>query len=112
MPDAFDRAMGIKVRTSADIGSGRWLPGMPLHQGMLWVGPMDGDMVLAFEVGRGQVLLAVTGHEVRSVRKVASGLNTIVEIDVTAEDGRSQTFTLVGPRGRMKKAFSAIGRPF
>ncbi|ADU46583.1 hypothetical protein Intca_0021 [Intrasporangium calvum DSM 43043] len=107
----IDRMLGIAVRTSADFGDGAWTPGMPLQQGWLWAGTVEGDTVLAFELGPGRVLFGFTPDELRSVRKVASGFNTVVECVVAEENGSPRTFTLVGPRGRIKKAFQHIGKP-
>jgi hypothetical protein len=55
------------------------------------------------------VLLAFTPDELKSVRKVASGFNVVIECEVENEDGSPRTFTLVGPRGRMNRAFAFMG---
>jgi hypothetical protein len=107
----IDRMLGIAVRTSADFGDSAWTPGMPMHQGWLWAGTVEGEKVLAFEFGPGQVVFGLAPDELMSVRKVASGFNVVVECVVSDEDGSPRTFTLVGPRGRMRKAFEHIGKP-
>jgi len=108
---SLDGMMGIVVRTSADFGDGSWTPGMPMHRGSLWVGTVEGQRVLAFDLSPGRVLFGFTAPELTTVRRVASGLNIAVECGVADWGGSPRTFTLVGPRGRMKKAFAAVGRP-
>jgi hypothetical protein len=107
----FDRMLGIAVRTSADFGDGPWVPGMELHRGWLWAGTVEGVTALAFEHAPGRLLFGFASDELKSVRKVASGLNVVVECVITDDDGSPRTFTLVGPRGRMKKAFAYVGKP-
>ncbi len=107
----IDKALGIAVRTSADFGDGPWVPGMALHRGWLWAGTTGGETVLAFETAPGRVLFGLTADEFESVRKVASGLNVVVECVIKDDDGLARTFTLGGPRGRMKKAFAYVGKP-
>jgi hypothetical protein len=106
----IDQMLGIAVRTSADFGEGAWVPGMDLNQGSLWAGTMEGERAIAFDLAPGRLLFAFTPDELTSVRKVASGFNVVVECVVEGEDGSPTTFTLVGPRGRMKKAFAYVGK--
>src|SRR5215510_14286083 len=75
----FDRSLGIAVRTSADFGDGPWVPGMKLHRGQLWAGTVEGQTVLAFEHVPGRALFGFAPDDLKSVRKVASGLNVVVE---------------------------------
>jgi hypothetical protein len=106
----IDRILGITVVTSADFGDGPWMPGMELHQGRLWAGTLQGEPTLAFEYAPGKLLWAFTPDELKSVSKVASGLNVVVECEIANEDGSPRTFTVIGPRGRMKKAFAHVGK--
>lgn len=111
MPDMFDRATGVAVRTSAALGIGSWVPGMEMHRGVLWTVPFEGSYGLAFDLAHGKTLFGFARDELKQVRKVKSGFNTIIEITVDGDAGGSNVFTLVGPRGRMKKIFAAVGIP-
>lgn len=107
----IDKMLGIAVRTSADFGDGPWVPGMEMHRGSLWAGTVEGQTMLAFETAPGQVHFGFEPDELKLVRKVASGPNVVVECVIAEADGSPRTFTIVGPRGRMKKAFAYVGKP-
>lgn len=112
MGNPVDRAYGIVERTSADLGEGYWLPGMPLTRGWLWAATVQGEPVAAFELAPGHVLLTLTPSTIQGVRKAASGLNVVLEVAVAADDGETVWLTFVGPRGRMKRIFAHVGQVY
>jgi len=110
MVNALDRAMGIVERTSAEVGEGRWLPGMRTQNGFLWAGLVKGEKCIAFESFPGQVLFALTADNLISARKVTAALNIIVEVVVGSEDGTGDVaMVVIGPRGRVKRIFAYLG---
>ena len=84
---------------------------MQLHRGTLWTMRHEGEMAPCFDITPGKTLFGFTGDELKSVRRVSSGLNTVVEVTIVEEDGSPRTFALVGPRGRLRKAFAEVRWP-
>lgn len=109
MVNALDKAMGIVERTSAELGVGAWYAGMQTARGFLWAATVEGDKYIAFEVAPGQVVVGMTAETLKYARKVASGLNIIVNASVTDDNGELTHLTFIGPRGRVKKIFAFLG---
>lgn len=110
MVNKIDQMLGIVERTSADVGDGRWVPGMPMQRGYLWASTVEGTRVMAFEVAPGQILLAIEQPTITRSIKRASGLNMVVEVEVTV-NGERLVLTLVAPRGRLKRILTFMGHP-
>lgn len=111
MVNRFDKAMGIVERTSAEAGAGPWVPGLKTQNGYLFAADFDGVKAAAFETAPGRIAFTLEPETLVTVRKVASGLNVILELQLRAADEGIITVTLIGPRGRMKKIFAFIGHP-
>jgi len=106
------QAMGVVERTSAEVADGPWVPGLQTQLGYLMAIDSEGVAGAAFEVAPGQIALSFDREQVISARRVASGLNVIVDADIRADDGNSVlTVTFIGPRGRMKRIFAFLGHP-
>ena len=54
--------------------------------------------------------LVCDGTSVVGIRKVASGLNTIIDVAIETPVG-VEVVSFVGPRGRIKKFSKLLGRP-
>ena len=109
MANAIDRAMGIHERTSAEAASGAWYAGMPTVMGFLWAATVENERWLAFETAPGQVAFGFTTAQILGARRVAAGLNVIVEMLVRDNEGDSSMLTVIGPRGRVKNIFAFVG---
>lgn len=77
--------------------------------GFLWAATVDGEKVIAFEVAPGQVVFGLSETSLASARKVAAGLNIVVEAVMKDDEGNTETLTIIGPRGRVKKIFAFLG---
>jgi hypothetical protein len=85
-----------------------------LHdQGFTFLGleTIQGSLYRNVAPGSGSSALVFQSADVRNVRKVASGLNTVVEFEGKDKNGWSQ-LTIIGPRGRIKKVFALLGFEF
>jgi hypothetical protein len=108
MVNALDRAMGVVERTSAEAAEGSWVPGMPTVRGFLWAAPLEGTKYIAFETAPGRVEFGLHAGNLVRAKKVAAGLNMVVEA-VMRDGDEDVILTIIGPRGRVKRIFAFLG---
>lgn len=82
---------------------------MQTAMGFLWAATIEGEKVIAFETAPGQVEFGLSPANLVSARKVAAGLNIVVEVVIRDDEGTTDELTIIGPRGRVKKIFAFLG---
>lgn len=84
--------------------------GARMTNGRLAAVELDGDLAPMFATREEGPILVGTKEDILRAAKVQGGLNSAVEVVAKEGDGEV-ALCFVGPRGRMRKIFAAVGHP-
>lgn len=113
--DRHNDELRVIVDTSAGHYPGGWgeytaTPGAAMTNGRLGAVEVDGAASLLFVTRDGMPMFIGDEANLIGAAVVKRALNTIVEVACT-QAGKERTVCFVGPRGRMRKIFAAVGHP-